>query len=76
MAAPHVAGFAAYLLGLDSSLTPSSVDFTIKSHALNGVLTDVREYRLPRVGTTLLTILSSVRHRQPPPQQRYLNNGV
>ena len=47
MATPHVAGYAAYLLGLDSSLTPASVDSTIKSKALTSVLTGIRKYCLP-----------------------------
>ena len=73
MATPHVAGYAAYLLGLDSSLTPASVDSTMKSNALTDILTDIRKYCILCVGTTLLKILSSLRHRQPPPQQRTLN---
>ena len=47
MATPHVAGFAAYLLGLDSSLTPSSISSTIKSKALRGVLSGIRKYCTP-----------------------------
>ena len=47
MATPHVAGFAAYLLGLDSSLTPSSIASTIKSKALRGVLSGIRMYCAP-----------------------------
>ena len=43
MATPHVAGYAAYLLTLDSSLTPDTVDSTIKSGSLNGVLSSVRK---------------------------------
>ena len=73
MATPHVAGFAAYLLGLDSSLTPASVDSTIKSKALTGVLSGVRKYRVLCVGTTLLTTFASLRHHRQPPQQRPLN---
>lgn len=41
MATPHVAGLAAYLLTLDSSLTPSSVSDTIKSKALQGVISGI-----------------------------------
>ncbi|KAF9644023.1 serine proteinase [Thelephora ganbajun] len=41
MATPHVSGFSAYLLGLDSSLTPSSVKSTIQSKALNGALSGI-----------------------------------
>ena len=43
MAAPHVAGYAAYLLTLDSSLTPATVDSTIKSNALKDVLSQIRK---------------------------------
>jgi len=44
MAAPHVAGYAAYLLTLDSSLTPAAVDSAIKSKALKNVLRDIRKF--------------------------------
>lgn len=75
MAAPHVAGYAAYLLGLDSSLTPSSVESTIMFNALTNVLSGIRKYRTLRVGMLLFTLLPSRGHRQPPPQpqQPYLN---
>lgn len=65
MATPHVSGYVAYLLTLDSSLTPAAIDSTIKSKALKGVLSDIRESNfstttgvtrdslfLPAVGTT------------------------
>lgn len=45
--AAFVAGLVAYLLGLDSSLIPSQIETTIKNAALVGVLSEVREYRLP-----------------------------
>lgn len=44
MATPHVAGFVAYLLTLDSSLTPAAIDSTVKSKALKNVLSDIREF--------------------------------
>ena len=44
MATPHVAGYAAYLLGIDSSLTPTQVGRSIKDGALDGVLSGVREF--------------------------------
>ena len=47
MATPHVSGLVAYLFGLDSSLSPSEVDTTIKSQALSNVLSGVREYYPP-----------------------------
>ena len=43
MATPHVAGYAAYLLGLDSSLSPDDVASSIDSGALSGALTQIRE---------------------------------
>ena len=43
MATPHVAGFAAYLLGLDSSLTPDQIAETIDKLSLKNVLGNVRE---------------------------------
>ena len=44
MACPHVAGFAAYLLGLDSSLTPAKIAAIINDKALDGVISGVREF--------------------------------
>ena len=44
MATPHVAGFAAYLLGLDSSLTPAKIAEIIKEKARDGILSGVREF--------------------------------
>ena len=43
MATPHVAGFAAYLLGLDSSLTPAKIAEIIKEKARDGILSGVRK---------------------------------
>lgn len=40
-AVPHVSGFAAVLLTLDSSLTPASVASTILSKSLKGVLSGI-----------------------------------
>ena len=48
MATPHVAGLAAYLLTLDSSLTAAAVDSTIKSRALNNVISGIREFIGPQ----------------------------
>ena len=39
MATPHVAGFVAYLLGLDPSLTVAEIRATIDSHATKNALT-------------------------------------
>ena len=44
MACPHVAGFVAYLLGLDTSLTPPQIAAIINEKALDGVLSGVREF--------------------------------
>ena len=44
MATPHVAGYAAYLLGLDSSLNPADVASSIDSGALSGALSQIREF--------------------------------
>lgn len=46
MATPHVSGLVAYLLGLDSTLSPDQVETTIKNQALNNVISGVREYLL------------------------------
>jgi len=43
MATPHVAGYAAYLLGLDSSLSPTEIASCIDGKALNGMLSGIRE---------------------------------
>lgn len=43
MATPHVAGYAAYLLGLDSSLSPANIASIIDSRALSGALSQIRE---------------------------------
>jgi len=43
MSAAHVAGFAAYLLGTDSSLTPALVAKIIDDKSLKNVLSGVRE---------------------------------
>lgn len=47
MATPHVAGYAAYLLGLDSSLSPDNVASVIDFTALYGVLKQIREFFSP-----------------------------
>jgi len=61
MATPHVAGYAALLLTLDSSLTPATVDSTIKSKALKNVLSDIRKFTNLNNNRphTRLTILNS-----------------
>ena len=46
MATPHVAGFAAYLLGINSTLTPAHVAMIIDSKSLRNVLGGVREFSL------------------------------
>lgn len=39
MATPHVAGFVAYLLGLDSSLTVAAIEAAIDCYATRDALT-------------------------------------
>ena len=46
MATPHVSGYVAVLLTLDSSLTPAAVDATIKSGSLKNVLSDIRKFSI------------------------------
>lgn len=47
MATAHVAGFAAYLLGLDSTTTPAQVaHWMVQEKSLKNVLVDVREFFL------------------------------
>jgi len=43
MATPHVAGFAAYLLSIDHTLTPASIATIIKERALNGYISGISE---------------------------------
>ena len=59
MAAPHVAGFAAYLLGIDSTLTPDQIATIISDRALDGVLSGVREFFAPRCMFDLRTLKST-----------------
>lgn len=47
MAASHVAGYAAYLLGMDSSLTPAGIASTIGGGALSDALGKIREFPNP-----------------------------
>lgn len=47
MASAHVAGYAAYILTLDPSLTPSQVGFTMLSQSLKGVLANIRKITDP-----------------------------
>ena len=44
MATPHVSGYAACLLTLDSSLTPATIDSTIKLNSLKNVLSGIRKF--------------------------------
>jgi len=65
MSTPHVAGLVAYILGLDSSLSPTEVETTLKNRALKDVISGVREYHpqlrrpLPAPGTETLFSFSS-----------------
>jgi subtilisin family serine protease len=44
MAAPHVAGLAAYLISIHGNMRPATLKPTIKSLAYSDVLAGVREY--------------------------------
>jgi len=44
MATPHVAGFAAYLLGIDGTLTPAQIAKIIDDKSLKNVLSNIREF--------------------------------
>jgi len=72
MAASHVAGYAAYLLTLDSALTPATVLATIKSQALKNTLTGIRKFRfkIHQRHTKLIIHLNSRRYYQPLALQR------
>ena len=48
MATPHVAGYAAYILTLDSSLTPAAVESVIQLSALNNILSGIRKFIGPQ----------------------------
>ena len=58
MATPHVSGLVAYLLGLDSSLSPAEVEATIKNQALNNVISGVREYHPPTLSFSAPQLIS------------------
>ena len=66
MATPHVAGYAAYLLGLDSSLSPANVASAIDKGALSGALSQIREFLAcvkPLTPDVELSTTYSLRHR-------------
>lgn len=75
MATPHVAGYAAYLLGLDSSLSPDDVASSIDRGTLSGALSQIREsfllvYTLyPRTLNPVLLVASGT-------VNKLLNNGL
>ena len=75
MATPHVAGYAAYLLGLDSSLSPTDIASCIDGTALNGVLSDIREFS-PRCCTYDLQKLNSASPVADGTVNKLLNNGL
>jgi len=56
MAAPHVAGYVAYLLTLDSSLTPATIESTIKSKALKGAIADIRKFTDSPITTSVVRV--------------------
>ena len=78
MATPHVAGFAAYLLGTDPTLSPGQIAKLISDKAQNGLLGGVREYFYFRLHVwhpdTEVIATRSWRHRQQVAQQPVVNN--
>ena len=75
MATPHVAGYAAYLLGLDSSLSPDAVASSIGSGALSGALSKIRELFLLMLHSYLWA-LNSVSLVASGTVNKLLNNGL
>jgi len=74
-AAALVSGHVAYLLGLDPSLTPDSVDATIKSNSLKDVLAGVSK------STNFSSTISAARGSlflsiAPDTSNALLNNGL
>ncbi|TEB31173.1 subtilisin-like protein [Coprinellus micaceus] len=47
MAAAHVAGLVAYLIGLEGNTTPAAMSDKIKDYGLPNVLSGIREFRSP-----------------------------
>lgn len=72
MAVSYVTGYVANLLTLDSSLTPADISSTIKSKALTGVLTGIREFTNIYQCHMKLIPLDSGRNNQCLAQQRLL----
>jgi len=73
MAASHVLGYAAYLLSIDSTLNPAAVASTIKSNALQNVLSGIREFaNIYQCRMKLIISLNSGRNHQCLAQQRPL----
>lgn len=74
MATPHVAGYAAYLLTLDSTLTPAAVQATIKSRSLKNVLSGIRKFIDPSalIGITQVSLYLSIASKT---INALLNNG-
>jgi len=73
MAAPYVAGYAAYLLTLDSSLTPATVASTIESQSLKNVLSGIRKFI---DGPTFITLNSLSISIAAGTTNALLNNGL
>ena len=75
VATSHVAGFAAYLLSLDSTLTPAQIAKIIDEKSLKGVLGGVRKFFVPSCMFGLQTL------KPAPPiaggtVNKLLNNGL
>jgi len=43
MATPHVAGLIAYYISIFGNVSPANMASTLKSYAVNGVLSGIRE---------------------------------
>jgi subtilisin family serine protease len=76
MATPHVAGYAAYLLGLDSSLSPADVASSISSGALSGVLDQIRKFFFYSRAISCFWTLNSVLLVASGTVNKLLNNGL
>jgi subtilisin family serine protease len=75
MATPHVAGYAAYLLGLDSTLSPDDIASSIDSGALSGALSGIREF-FYSCYTPYLWMLNSMLLAASGTANKLLNNGL
>ena len=73
MATPLVSSYPAYILTLDSSLTPATVAYTIESQSLKNVLSGIRKFI---DGPTLITLNSLRISTAAGTTNALLNNGL